>query len=303
MLKINNIFSGGIYMKLKAAALLTAISVFFISSVPGFMTGSAYGADLTENENETQIISSDNSKGYYFKSNTEPIISLFSDFSSEDIFYDKVYKEAYSKINSKKFYNIILEALYEKKTEIDIHELDIPMYNPNSSDSEYKSTINKYITNIFWDTYFNIIYSNPELFYIRTSANFSMSGYKGDETVTISSILPVYIESYKDEASAEKFETAGNAIVNKLISEEMTDAEKALVLHDYLAKNISYDTEAAQTASVENSADDIKSAYTAYGALIENEAVCQGYALAYMYLLDKVGVNSVLVTSDAMGHA
>lgn len=43
--------------------------------------------------------------------------------------------------------------------------------------------------------------------------------------------------------------------------------------------------------------------YTAYGALVEGDAVCQGYALAYKLLLDKCGIDSVLVTSNEMGHA
>ena len=42
--------------------------------------------------------------------------------------------------------------------------------------------------------------------------------------------------------------------------------------------------------------------YTAYGALMGGNAVCQGYALAYNLLLNKVGMETEYVTSSTINH-
>ena len=81
-----------------------------------------------------------------------------------------------------------------------------------------------------------------------------------------------------------------------VIKPEMSDLEKALALHDYLALHTKY----AYEDSVNNSLS--SSVYTAEGALVNGNAVCQGYALAYQYLLGKVGIESKYVASSAMNH-
>ena len=43
--------------------------------------------------------------------------------------------------------------------------------------------------------------------------------------------------------------------------------------------------------------------YSAYGVLVKRTAVCQGYALAYKYLCNQVGIDCYMVTSTAMNHA
>ena len=46
-----------------------------------------------------------------------------------------------------------------------------------------------------------------------------------------------------------------------------------------------------------------ESKYTAYGALVSRDAVCMGYALAYDYLLEQVGIDNYFCESDALNHA
>lgn len=69
------------------------------------------------------------------------------------------------------------------------------------------------------------------------------------------------------------------------ITEEMSEYEKVLYLHDYLAENVAYD------ASSPNQHD-------AYGALVEKKAVCDGYALGMQYLLLKAGMDCRIVYGD-----
>ncbi|MDN0064130.1 S-layer homology domain-containing protein [Collinsella ihumii] len=76
-----------------------------------------------------------------------------------------------------------------------------------------------------------------------------------------------------------------------------SDYDKAKALHDYLVRTCVYDYHnyAAGTIPAES--------YTAYGALVLGRAVCNGYAEAYEYLLEQVGIDSTIVSSDAMNHA
>lgn len=64
----------------------------------------------------------------------------------------------------------------------------------------------------------------------------------------------------------------------------MTDLQKALALHDWLAINCQYDV----TVSRPN-------VHKAYGAIVEGYAVCDGYAKAYNNLLARVGVKATYV--------
>lgn len=81
------------------------------------------------------------------------------------------------------------------------------------------------------------------------------------------------------------------------IDESMTDLEKALYCHDYIEKVNSYDYENFLNDTVPDSS------HSAYGALVMNVSVCDGYSLAFSYLMNKCGIPTRLVTSDAMGHA
>ena len=64
--------------------------------------------------------------------------------------------------------------------------------------------------------------------------------------------------------------------------------ENIKMVHDYLVDNISYDS----TLSKEN-------IYNVYGALVNKECVCEGYARAFKYLLDELDIPCVLVIGTA----
>lgn len=77
--------------------------------------------------------------------------------------------------------------------------------------------------------------------------------------------------------------------------------KKELIVHDWLTERISYDTE--------NSSKNPLS-FTAYGGMVFKEnsanasAVCEGYAKAFLYILNRLGINSVLIsgTYDGVAH-
>lgn len=82
--------------------------------------------------------------------------------------------------------------------------------------------------------------------------------------------------------------------VAKIIKDcpEGTERDVIRYIHDYLVNNIKYDTD----FSNENK-------YNAYGALIDGEAVCQGYTNAAQLLLSAAGFESLIISGKADGAA
>jgi len=130
--------------------------------------------------------------------------------------------------------------------------------------------------------YNRIIYQNPHIFWAKT-------GYSGTERFGyIYTVKPNYISGVT-ESIIEETNAKVNEIIRTHITDSMTDAEKALVLHDYIIHNTKYEL------AGENS-------YNAYGVLMENKGVCQGYVMAYGWLLDKCGIDWEYVSSESMNH-
>lgn len=163
----------------------------------------------------------------------------------------------------------IYQQLLAKKASIDVSEYQIP-----------KSEIGAIV--------FGVINDHPDLYFTR--GGFQYSYNPSNNTVTL--ISPEYISDLDDAA----FQSGLNSALASVDS-GMTDLEKAIALHDYLAVNCEYDYENYLSGSIP------QTSFSAYGVLVNRTAVCQGYALAYMLLLNKVGIKSYMVTSDAMNHA
>lgn len=77
-----------------------------------------------------------------------------------------------------------------------------------------------------------------------------------------------------------------------LLKEDMSDYQKELVIHDYLVENCKYSKKYTHSETSSN-------IYNSYGALVENDAVCDGYAQAMQLLLACAGVTSKYVSGTA----
>ncbi len=122
-----------------------------------------------------------------------------------------------------------------------------------------------------------------------------------------------YAEDVKnDPDAATEFEEWAESILEKSgVTMEMSDYDKALVLHDELAARVVYNQDISEALKIADEdarnkkLDELEQKYpamhTAYGALVKGDAVCDGYAKAYQYLLQKVGVYSHMVTGWGAG--
>lgn len=90
---------------------------------------------------------------------------------------------------------------------------------------------------------------------------------------------------------------AADALVKKTVPPNATQFQKVLYIHDALANTTKYDKKAYTDKSMKGT----EPPFTAYGALVNKLAVCNGYALAANLLLQKVGIESIKVDGNAGG--
>ena len=129
--------------------------------------------------------------------------------------------------------------------------------------------------------YASLTNANPQFFYLSRGGSYYISGDY------VSSYELSYDTGYT-QADSETFETRVNEIVAGVDS-SWNDTQKALYLHDVLV--------------IENTYDQSLQKRNAYNALIDKTSVCQGYALAYKYLLSKVGIESDIISCESFNHA
>ena len=82
---------------------------------------------------------------------------------------------------------------------------------------------------------------------------------------------------------------AAQAAVEQCVDETMSDVEKITSLHDWICLHADYGL--------------APRAQTSYGAIVEGEAVCTGYADGLAYLANLAGLDAVSTYSAAVDHA
>ncbi len=113
--------------------------------------------------------------------------------------------------------------------------------------------------------------------------------FKPNSQGYITEMTPTYLmqgEALKNAKVA--FEQAVNYFLGYL-TPNMSEYEIEKTLHDKLAQKVTYVTGAPN-------------AHNAYGALVEGEAVCEGYAEALQCLLQRAGIQSVQVYGSSRGE-
>lgn len=105
------------------------------------------------------------------------------------------------------------------------------------------------------------------------------------------------ISKKEQDKKIKAADKAAKDAVKKCIGSGMNAERKAKAIHDYLIQTCSYNE---QVAAAGNRYDD---AFTAYGALVDGSAVCQGYAAAFNLMAKKCGLQSMAVCGRAGGVA
>ena len=112
------------------------------------------------------------------------------------------------------------------------------------------------------------------------------------------SVTFTYMPTYFTTAEQElQMNQTVNALLNELSLDDSTDYEKVTKIYDYVCENITYDF----TNLNDNN---YKLKHSAYAALINKTAVCQGYAVLFYRLALELGIDARVITGYANGdHA
>jgi hypothetical protein len=124
------------------------------------------------------------------------------------------------------------------------------------------------------------IYDNPDLFWVDMQYN----------VVSVGDVsILVLKEKYHDVARVQQLiNMAADRAIADTITNDMSEYDKVLAIHDWICENVEYE------ASTDDSDQDI------YGALVLGKARCAGYAKAFTYLLDRVGIKSQVISGDSI---
>lgn len=94
------------------------------------------------------------------------------------------------------------------------------------------------------------------------------------------STLTYYMKYYTTAAQEQALTAAVDDFISQNIRSDMTDYEKFRVIYDWICSNVTYDYDT--TTNIK---------YTAYAAMINKTAVCQGYATLLYRLLLEAGID------------
>lgn len=199
--------------------------------------------------------------------------------------------------NSNKFYyeqldeygKIIYDKLYEN-----IDELKTGTYTAEFDrtfdDLLHEENGAETLNNSFQLAINALTFDNPDLFYIDVTKMYLLTeittrAFSKTYRVSIGGNGNSYLANdFNNQelvnSSIENVEYIKNEIINEC--KDKDTVEQIKIVHDYLVDTIEYDSTAGNNI------------YNIYGALISKRAVCEGYARAYKYILDDLGIPCII---------
>ncbi|MBC8590187.1 DUF5050 domain-containing protein [Wansuia hejianensis] len=143
------------------------------------------------------------------------------------------------------------------------------------------------------DIYFKVLGDNPQIFY---TGGLKYS-YNLDSKIVIN-IYPKYIyDKTVIQSKTKELDNKVDKIISSVIKPNMSEFEKEKAIHDYIVLNTKYDQKNYENGTIP------KDSYNAYGILVKGIGVCQGYSEAMKLLLDKIGIDCIVLAAPEMDHA
>ena len=105
----------------------------------------------------------------------------------------------------------------------------------------------------------------------------------------------IAVTEFKESDAAK---AKAKVIVGQIIKSNMSDYECVKAIHDYLVKNVNYDSKSIADGSIND--NEGHPSHTAEGALCKNLAVCDGYAKAFELLCAESGIYAYMMYGDGI---
>ena len=135
-------------------------------------------------------------------------------------------------------------------------------------------------------------YDNPDVFYLSPNKM-----YLNIETITKGSNVTYnvfinngneanyFIDEFSSKEQVENSLSQIEQVKNQILQNRKSNSyDNIKMVHDYLVENCQYDTSISKN-----------NIYNIYGAMVNGEAVCEGYARSFKYLMDSLGIQCTLV--------
>ncbi len=163
----------------------------------------------------------------------------------------------------------------------DYNGLKIALSKPLSSRMEAQKLYNAFLTD------------NPQFFFIGST--YSYEGYRSGNIDYYDTFCLVFTMSAQERVTASRqLDAAVRSILRKVTADASHNQfQTELVLHDSLLSFCSYESRATELS---DPLEVYPNAFTAFGALVEGRAVCEGYSRAMQLLLHKASIDCTLVS-------
>ena len=236
-------------------------------------------ARMSEYNGQQEVLLKNRAKTYYYYNNLEPV--------------------------AKEIYDVMLGVAEDPVSEGNIG-LMMTMLDPQSD--EYYFAFNV--------AYRALCFDHPELFWLYSGQEASMC--YASEAVSQNGLYFVYIMMTEPFENYEAQMTAFNRAADEFLADIDTNASEYNIvkqIHDKLIAMVDYDNPVADHMVLSlGPGQDL--AHSAYGALVKDSssnphmAVCDGYSLAFEYLLQQCGIDALFIggmagpdETDVGGHA
>ena len=146
---------------------------------------------------------------------------------------------------------------------------------------------------IVFDVFGTLFCQYPEFFFLD---GWMSASYYPDTGMSASICVRTAYHINDRPEMIRKFESSALSVLEEA-SKLKTDLDKILFVHNYIIMNTKYNQ-----AVIDDNGLEPYCVYTAYGVLVERDAVCQGYAFAFNYLVRRLGISSEYVVSDQINH-
>lgn len=195
----------------------------------------------------------------------------------------------YNELNSveKHIYDEMAKALSSGQLSLTIDDIDYNTY----VDASYRA--------------YDALYADhPEFFWLNGGWKANSTGGFGSQGIKYEIMCYDYWNYTTDKNGyIDAVMTAARDIATQA-STYPTDYDKMKFVHDYLVDNVTYDHFCSDKDSKTKPQVSSQQSHTVYGALINDLAVCDGYAKTYQLIMNMLGIECEYIDGDAGGgHA
>ena len=220
-----------------------------------------------------------------------PISSIEKNNSNTNTDYSNVQvdKYFYNQLNEKS--RIIYRAFESNKEQMKTGTYQIELgtsFSDILSQSNGQEKLGEYYQSaIEAYTYDNaeVFYLSPKKMYlnIETTTRGGVSTY--DVYINSGNEANYLTEEFSSKAEVDQAIEQIEQIKNQILQNQTGNTyEDIKMIHDYLVDNINYESSLSK-----------QNIYNIYGALVNRECVCEGYARAFKYLLDELNIPCIMV--------